>query len=127
MRTSAALIAAALLLVAIQIGFSDGTTPVIAALPIGMLPLTAGLLALVAGVVLGLVLGSKRYRLAMLLALFGTALALFAFTFMTIGGPGTRSGMSVNEIAFIGAVVSWLAALVLAVSALTTHESPCNA
>jgi hypothetical protein len=122
MRVSAGLILSALLLFGIQFGFSDGTEPNILPLPIGMVPLTLGATALLAGLVIGLVFGNGLYRAAIGLALLGTAFAIVAFQLMVIGGAGRRPLLTVNEIALIAAALTWLLALVVGARALRRRE-----
>ena len=73
MRVSAALVLLAIALFGLQLGFSDGALPHIAALPIGMIPITSGVLALILGLIWGLIIGNGHYRAAIGLAILGTA------------------------------------------------------
>jgi hypothetical protein len=120
LRTSAALVLVAILLFAAQLGFSDGAQPRIAPLPIGMVPVTAGVILLLAGLAWGLIAGNGGYRLAVGVALLGTALTSFGLMFATVGGGfgGRRPDVSVNEIAFALGVLVWLVAVVFGARSL---------
>jgi hypothetical protein len=118
MRLSAGLIGCALLLFGIQAGFSDGAEPAILPLPIGVAPVAIGAVVLLAGFLVGVVYGSFRYRVALALGMLGFVFATVGAMYLTIGGPGRRPLLTINEATVIAAVVLWLLALVVGVRAL---------
>ncbi len=124
MRASASLVVIGLGLVAFQVAFSNGAVPRIAPLPIGIVPVAVGSLALLAGMVLGLAVDDARYRTASLAAWLGSACIFFAIIFVTTGGPGRRPALTINEIALLAGAVMWLVALVLGASAILRSRSP---
>lgn len=118
MRWSARLVALGLVLLAAQVAFSDGAQPNIVSLPIGMWPLALGSPALIGGLLVGLLGGTARYRLAALAALLGTFFAGFGLLFLTTSGSST-----INDIALMLAVVSWAGAIAIGISALRRAPS----
>jgi hypothetical protein len=118
MRASADLVVVGLLAWLFQFLFSDGAQPSIIGLPIGLVPGTIGAVLIAVGLLLGLIVGNALYRGAVLLALLGTALAVYGVTFFTIGGPGPRPAISDNEIGLWGGLVLWLGALIVGAQAL---------
>jgi hypothetical protein len=115
-RLSATLIGIGLVLVAIQAAGSN-RGPLMDVIP-GLQALTAGLIALAAGIIVGAVRGTRPYRIAMLLALLGSAFVAFGVLFMTIGGPGRRPTITVNEASLLAGAAVWMVAVVLAVQAI---------
>ena len=124
MRASAGLVVVGLLAVLFQVAFSEGAEPHITGLPIGVVPITMGVILVPIGLLLGLVHGNARYRTAVVLAVLGTALVAFPLLFVTSGAPGRRPAFSLNEIAFWGGLLLWLGALVVGAMAL---RDPANA
>jgi hypothetical protein len=126
MRASAAFVLVGLLLLVAQVAFSDGATPRLVALPIGMLPVTLGGSLLLVGLVLGLFLGNGSYRGAVALGFVGTLLFLSGLLFLGFGGgyvkhpPLLRS----NEVAVILGLLVWVVALVLGARALRASSRP---
>jgi hypothetical protein len=72
------------------------------------------------GLLIGIVLGTRRYRIAVALALLGTGLLIFGVMFVTTGGPGAISGPTVRpqEVAFWSGTGLWIVALVIGAAAL---------
>jgi hypothetical protein len=111
MRVSAGLIVSGLVLFAIQILFSDGTRPNLISLPIGMVPLTAGLFALALGIGVGMIRGTALYRWAMIAATLGTL--LFFYVLLSLFPLWAM---------FAAAVALWVFALVLGGAALARGD-----
>jgi hypothetical protein len=59
-----------------QVAFSDGARPNLLSLPIGMMPVTLGVLLLPVGLLLGVIHGNPRFR-AGTICILGAALLLF--------------------------------------------------
>jgi hypothetical protein len=124
MRTSASLLVLALGLLAFQVAFSDGAVPRIAPLPIGMAPVAGGLVALAAGLLIGLVAGSARYRSAIFFAVCGTGCVFSGITSIATGGLRPRPALSSNEIAVLVGAGLWLLAIVVGASAIRRAARP---
>jgi hypothetical protein len=119
MRLSAGLVLLGGLLLGAQVAFSDQAVPVIVSLPIGIWPLECGMLALVVGLVLGLVGGTLRYRLAAAAGCLGTASAGFGFLFMYSGVPGTTLPVfTVNDVALVAAALLWAVSIAIGINEL---------
>jgi len=110
-RLSAITIAAGLLSLAAQVMFSDGAQPRLVPLPIGSVPVLAGMILLPLGIGLGLLVGSGRYRAAMLLAVLSSVIALGAIQ-VPFRTPGLADRILVAA-TLVGAI-----AILTAVSAL---------
>lgn len=128
MRVSGALVLLGILLFGFQVGFSDGVVPRIAPLPIGVLPLQIGAVALLLGLVWGLITGSAEYRVAIGLAILGTAFIFFGITLVTTGGfsPDVSTDemtLSGNEMAVLLGGLMWLVAVVIGAHALGRSDA----
>ena len=124
MRWSAGLVTVGLVLLVLQVSFSDGAVPIIVSLPIGIWPLVGGLASVGAGLLLGLVGGTPRYRAAALLALLGTFLAAFGLLFIHSRNPSAPApAFTVNDGALVLAAVAWGSAIAIGLNALraTSH------
>jgi hypothetical protein len=125
MRWSASLVILGLLLVGCQVAFSDGAEPRLVALPIGMWPVTGGLLSLGVGLFLGLLRGTLRYRAAAALAVLGTFLAAYAFLFVhSRDATASAPLLTENVIALMAALVTWAVAIFLGFTALRRQPQP---
>jgi len=119
MRLSAGLVLLGGVLLGAQVAFSDGAVPVIVSLPIGIWPLEVGMPALVVGLVLGLVRGTLRYRLAAAAGCLGTVSAAFGLLLMHSGVPVTTPpAFTVNDVALVAAAVLWTAAIAIGIDEL---------
>jgi hypothetical protein len=125
MRSSASLVVLGLVLLGCQVAFSDGAEPHLVALPIGMWPANVGLLSLGIGLFLGLLGGTARYRSAVALALLGTFLAAFAVLFLSFTNPSAPAPViTVNDVAFLLALVTWAVAIYVGFTALRSQPRP---
>jgi hypothetical protein len=105
MRVSARLIGGALALFTYQVLLSSR------GLPIGMVPLTAGLFALALGIGVGMIRGPALYRWAMIAATLGTL--LFFYVLLSLFPLWAM---------FAAAVALWVFALVLGGAALARGD-----
>jgi hypothetical protein len=108
MVASALLTVLGLVLVVVQVAFSDGARPNVVSLPIGMVPITIAMILLLVGPFIGLATGNARFRLASALALAGSA--TFAAGVMLLGGDG-------RPLMLVGTAL-WLLAIVLGTAGL---------
>ena len=121
MRWSAILVALGLVLLACQVAFSDGASPNLISLPIGIWPLEIGLIVLFVGLFIGLAGGTELYRFGAILGILGMAFLLYGLTATFTGlavGPGVRQPplFTITEVDLALAAISWLGAAAIAVT-----------
>jgi hypothetical protein len=126
MQISAALVALGILLLIVQVAFSDGARPNLVSLPIGIFPLQLGVIALLLGLCMGVARGTPRYRAAMAIGVFGCALVFLGFLpwCMTCAPSTSPPTISLNQIYWLGAAASWAIAVVLGWDALRRSARP---
>ncbi|HEX5240121.1 MAG TPA: hypothetical protein VFW20_03900 [Candidatus Limnocylindrales bacterium] len=119
MRTASALVALSLVSFGFQVAFSDGATPIVTSLPIGILPLQLGLILAGLGFLIGVAGGSSRYRLAVIIGVIGSGLIVLTFLDQPFTGPpGTAGSITLLEVDLALAVVACLLAIGIAIDEL---------